>query len=142
MIITLHAQIEQASKEGLILVIGDMNIDFQKWENSSYYLKKLAEAYQFMIGECGLEPINFGITWSRIHKDGNVLMSSIDHGLTNKPSSIKDFYKNSIDYSDHNMVSVEMKIILNGSRALKGGGPTPLSDLIENPCKPSLLLPS
>ena len=78
----LHAQIEQASKEGLILVMVDISIDFQKWENSSYYLKKLAKAYQLMIGKCGSELINFGITWNRIHKDGNVLMSSIDHGLT------------------------------------------------------------
>ena len=57
----LHEQIEHASKEGLILVLGDMNIDFEKWEDSTYYLKRIAEEYQSMIGNCGLEPFNFGI---------------------------------------------------------------------------------
>ena len=52
-----YLQIEQASKEGLILVIGDMNIDLEKWEDSKYYLKKVAEEYQSMIGEGGLELI-------------------------------------------------------------------------------------
>ena len=48
-------QVGQASKEGLILTIGDMNIDLEKWEESNYYQKKLAEEYQLMVGELGLE---------------------------------------------------------------------------------------
>ena len=40
-----HLQLEQASKEGLILVMGDMNIDIDNWEDSNYYLKKVAEKY-------------------------------------------------------------------------------------------------
>ena len=39
----LHTQIEKASKEGLILIIGDMNIDLQKWEDPKYYQKQQAE---------------------------------------------------------------------------------------------------
>jgi len=35
----LHTQIEKASKEGLILIIGDMNIDLEKWEDLNYYQK-------------------------------------------------------------------------------------------------------
>ena len=35
----LHTQIEKASKEGLILIIGHMNIDLQKWEDPKYYQK-------------------------------------------------------------------------------------------------------
>ena len=58
-----HSQVEKASTEGLILGIGDMNIDLEKLEESTYYLKKLAEEHQSMIGECGLELLNFGIMY-------------------------------------------------------------------------------
>ena len=63
-----------------------------------------------MIGESGLETINFGITWSRVHKNGNVMKSAIDHGLTNKPLPIKNHFKIPIDYSDHSMICVDMNI--------------------------------
>ena len=33
----LHVQIEKASKEGLVLIRGDMNIDLLKWEDPKYY---------------------------------------------------------------------------------------------------------
>ena len=40
-----HSQVDTASKEGLILGIGDMNIDIEKLKESAYYLKKLAEEH-------------------------------------------------------------------------------------------------
>ena len=85
---TFHSQVEKASKEGLILVIGDMNIDLEKLEESTYYLKKIAEEHLSMIGECGLEILNFGITWSRTHNDGTIKKSSIDQAITNKPIAV------------------------------------------------------
>ena len=93
-----------------------MNIDIQNWENSTYYLKKVAEEYQSLLGECGLELINFGITWSRSHKNGNVLRSSIDHALTNKPNFINDYFKIAIDYSDHSMIGVDLSIKVHKSQ--------------------------
>ena len=35
----LQIQVEKASKEGLILLIEDLNIDLVKWEKPQYYLK-------------------------------------------------------------------------------------------------------
>ena len=93
------------TREGLVLVMGDMNIDVTKYGDSSYYLKRLAEEYQSIVGECGLDLICFGITLRRIHKDGTVFESAIDHALTIKPAFIND-----IDYSDHNMINVELNI--------------------------------
>lgn len=87
-----------------------MNIDLEKWEDPNYYLKKLAEEYQSLIGEQGLELINFGLTWKRNHKNGNILCSAIDHALTNKPLSINKYHKIPIDYSDHCMISVDLNI--------------------------------
>ena len=66
---------------GLMLILGDMNIDLDKMEEKDYYLDKLASEYQTMIGENGLEVIDFGTTWKRPDRDG----TEINHALTNKP---------------------------------------------------------
>jgi hypothetical protein len=51
-----QSQIEQAKKENsLIFCLGDMNINLEKLEESSYYLKKLAEEYQIMTSDFHLE---------------------------------------------------------------------------------------
>ena len=114
----LHSQVEKASKEGLILIVGDMNIDLQKLEESTYYLKKLAEEHLSMIGECGLEVLNFGITWSRTHKDGTITKSAIDQALTNKPLALHSYHKKPIDYSDHSMICINMDLSMkSNSRA-------------------------
>ncbi|MCP3931383.1 MAG: endonuclease/exonuclease/phosphatase family protein, partial [Bacteroidetes bacterium] len=93
----LHSQIEKASKEGLILIMGDMNIDLYKWEEKDYYKNKQAKEYQTLIAENGLEIYHFGTTFKRINTEG----SAIDHALTNKPEGIQDFRKIEINYSDH-----------------------------------------
>ena len=107
----LHTQIEKASKEGLILIIGDMNIDLEKWEDLKYYQKKQAEKYQSLIGECGLEIISFGTTYNG-KKNGEVINSALDHAITNKPRAINDHFKTLIDsnLSDHHMISVDLNI--------------------------------
>ena len=104
----LQIQVEKASKEGLILLIGDLNIDLVKWEKPQYYLKNVAQEYQTLIGECGLEVIDFGVTFSRPCKK-EFIESALDHALVNKPASIKNYFKTLIDYSDHNMICVDLK---------------------------------
>ena len=94
---TLQPQIEIEIKEGLVIVIGDMNIDLKKWELPK--INKTAEDYQLLIGECGLELLDLGITWSRIIE--SVLKeSAIDHALINKPEAVKDHFKVKFHRSD------------------------------------------
>ena len=100
-----QSQVSKASKEGLILGIGDMNIDLEKLEESSYYQKKFAEEYQLLIGECGLDLLNFGITWSR----NQHVSSALDHAFINKPLSVHSYHKEWIDYSDHYLICVNLK---------------------------------
>ena len=88
-----------------------MNIDLNRLDELTIYLKKLAEEYQLMIGECGLELLNFGFTWRRIIKNAQV-SSSLDHAFTNKPLSIHSYNKHMIDYSDHYLISVNLKLEL------------------------------
>ena len=104
-ILTLKAQIESAIKEGLVIVIGDMNIDIKKWDLPG--ISKTAEEYQLMIGECGLQMLDFGITWNRIIE--SVLKeSAIDHALTNKPEAVKDHFKVKFHRSDHDLICVDV----------------------------------
>ena len=75
-----------------------MNIDLKKWELPK--INKTAEDYQLLIGECGLELLDFGFTWSRIIK--SVLKeSAIDHDLINKPKAVKDYFKVKFHKSDY-----------------------------------------
>ena len=103
----LHSQVEKASKEGLLLVLGDMNIDLDKMEEEKYYQAKQAKEYQSMISENGLEVMHFGKTFlHRVNKEE----TAIDHAITNKPESIKDHQKVEIAYSDHDLIYVDLNV--------------------------------
>ena len=108
----LKQQIEIASKEGLVIIIGDMNIDLHKMEMSK--ITKQAEEYQLLIGECGLDLIDFGSTWFRKQEYATCVRnqeSALDHALVNKPEAIKDFFKIQINNfkTDHNLICVDVK---------------------------------
>ena len=102
----LHSQVEKASKEGLLLILGDMNINLDKMEEEDYYQEKQAKEYQTMIGENGLDVIHFGKTWKRPNREE----TAIDHALTNKPESIKNYQKIEIAYSDHDLIYVDLNV--------------------------------
>ena len=110
-------KVKSASREGTILGIGDMNIDLQKLGETSYYLKKLAEEHLSMIGECGLELIEFGYTWSRTWKDGIITRSAIDQAFTNKPTAIKNYFKIPVSYSDHSLICVDLNLSIKISNS-------------------------
>ena len=107
--VIFNSQVQKASAEGTIVVIGDMNLDLDKIEESSYYLKKVAEQHQSMIGELGLHLFHFGITWTRSQKDGTIKRSSIDQAFTNRISTIHSYHKIPISYSDHSAIYVNVK---------------------------------
>ena len=87
--------------------MGDMNIDLDKMEEENYYQSKQANEYQSIIGENGLEVIHFGKTYlHRVNREE----SAIDHALTNKPESIKDYQKIEIPYSDHGLICVDLNV--------------------------------
>ena len=92
-------QAKIASKEGLVLAIGDFNLDLNRFEDPTYYKKELAEQYQTDLGEGGFETIHFGPTW----KD-----RAIDHCFINKPEAIKKHEKMHIHFSDHKLIWVEL----------------------------------
>ena len=94
-----YEQVERASRCGIIVGIGDMNLDLEKLENSNIYLKKLAEEHLSMMGKNGLELLDFGTTWIRTQKkNGKIKCSSIDQAFTNKLTAIHSYQKNTVTY--------------------------------------------
>ena len=67
----LHSQVEKASKEGTLLILGDMNTDLDKMEEEKYYQAKQAKEYQTMISENGLDVIHFGKKHSKDQTEKN-----------------------------------------------------------------------
>ena len=78
------------------------------WRDENYYLKKVAEEYQSLIGRNGLQLIEFGVTWQRCQENGMVKSSSLDHCLTNIPSQIQNFRKEDVTFSDHSAIIVDL----------------------------------
>ena len=98
------SQAKEMSKKGLVLTLGDFNLDIERFDDPDYYLKVVSDQYQLDLGEGGFEIINFGITFEKN-------MSSIDHGFCNKPEAIQRYGKLPIDegYSDHSLIYVEIE---------------------------------
>ena len=98
-------QVEKAVQESEnIYILGDMNVDINRWNNKDYYLKKISEEYQSLLGKNGLELIDFGITWKRVQENGVIKQSALDHLLTNNTSSITSNKKGKVTYSDHSVI--------------------------------------
>ena len=104
-----NTQLERATIEGLVVCMGDFNINLEKYLSPTFYLRAVADEYQKTISNCGLSLIDFGITWRREHKDGSVHESAIDHGLINKPVHLIEATKKEVDYSDHSLIMMEVQ---------------------------------
>ena len=96
-------QAKEVSKQGLVMAIGDMNLDVERFEDPDYYLKPISDQYQLDLGEGGFDIINFGLTWKS--------RTAVDHCFINKPEAMKKHGQIPIDsiYSDHSLIYVELE---------------------------------
>merc|ERR1712079_118717 len=85
-----------------VLVIGDMNLDLERFDDPTYYKKEIAEKYQEDLGEGGFELINFGLTFKE--------KTAIDHAFCNKPDAVKNYGTvQTYNYSDHKLIYMELQ---------------------------------
>ena len=104
-------QVEQASQESnLLLCMGDFNLDAEKLGEDDYYLKSIAEEYNRLRAKNGLQLISYGNTYCRIHKDGKVVRSALDHALTNNLKMVKDHFKIESGISDHAIIGLQLNV--------------------------------
>ena len=91
-----------------VIVLGDFNINIQKQNDLNYYLPRVLQEYESIMGENGLSFKRFGITFERIHTSGKLIQSEVDHLITNCPDEIKDFETFPFDDSDHKGIMAEI----------------------------------
>ena len=92
---------EQATQEAnLVLCMGDFNLDADKLGDNTYYLKSVAAEYNKMRAQNALQMISYGVTYCRIHKDGKVVRSALDHTLTNKIQMVQKPFKKITGYTN------------------------------------------
>ena len=105
----LGQQIEKAAQDcENIYILGDLNIDLKRWNDKDYYLKRIAEEYQSILGKNGLENLDFGITWERVQENGLIKKSSLDHAISSNLSSISSHKKIKTTYSDHCAIMIDI----------------------------------
>ena len=102
-------QLSKACSENKnIFILGDMNLDLQKKEDTTYYLHNLLREYLSFQGENGLAFMRMGITFQRKHEDGKIIESELDHLLTNCPDEVKEHKPDDFDNSDHKIIMAEI----------------------------------
>ena len=102
-------QIERAKEEtGLVIVIGDLNLNSQDWSKKDYKYKTMKEELMKTTMKCGLQHLDFGITFRREHKDGTVVQSSLDHAFVDNLERVKKHYVQPCTFSDHEAIVIEL----------------------------------
>jgi len=85
--------LEQVSKAtnmcNHVIISGDANIDTNKYEDPSYYLKPLSDKYQSETASLGLKQLSLGKTFlaHRLDKHGRPITSDIDHQRRQKDAN-------------------------------------------------------
>ena len=97
-----------SSENKPLYLMGDCNLDLMRADDSTFYLKNILREYESILGENGLTNKRLGITFERIHEDGTVIQSELDHLVTNCPDEIKDYGTLIFDKSDHRVIFAEI----------------------------------
>ena len=113
----ITSQIEKAISEGAgVICLGDWNIDLEKMNHESYRLKKVAEVFKSTISNGGMKLLEFGITFQRVHQDGKIIQSALDHIIMNKPDQVNDYFKTGLSYSDHSGIILDIQAGISKNR--------------------------
>ena len=97
------------SEKKEVYMLGDCNLDLMRSDDDTFYLKNILGEYESILGENGLMNKRLGVTFERIHNDGKVFQSELDHLVTNCPDEIKDCGTLTSDASpDHRVIFAEI----------------------------------
>jgi hypothetical protein len=100
-----------SSSKKSLLIMGDCNLDQQKWDNPKYDHFKLSEQLRTGLAQDGLEVLPMGVTYLADHrsKDGSIAHSALDHiySSINKPVTTKVL---SSSASDHMPIMAEVDL--------------------------------
>ena len=91
-----------------VILMGDFNINLLKRDDKEFYLPKILQEYEGIVGENGLTHKRMGVTFERVLKDGTLIQSELDHLITSCPDEIKEFGAFPFDNSDHKGIMAEI----------------------------------
>jgi exonuclease III len=109
-----------ASKKQLV-VMGDINLDKQKWDDHTYSSFNLSEELRSCLAVCGLEIHDLGFTYHSNHQasDGKWPSSELDHIYTSSRWPIRTSTKSlNNSMSDHKPIMAEVEIGAKKTSAL------------------------
>ena len=64
----------------------------------------------------GMKLLEFGITFQRVHQDGKIIQSALDHIIMNKPDQVNDYFKTGLSYSDHSGIILDIQAGISKNR--------------------------
>ena len=82
-------QLERAANQCKhVVVLGDANIDVNRYDDPTYQLRLIADLYRSRTSSLGFKQFSLGMTFvaNKRNADGSVSSSSIDHLLSSQPN--------------------------------------------------------
>jgi hypothetical protein len=115
--ILLDQIITASSSKKSLVVMGDCNIDQEKWDNTSYQHFKLSEQLRNGLALGGLEVLLMGRTYSANHMstNGSFASSALDHVYCSTTKTIRTKVLQS-SASDHLLIMVEIDLDAKNSK--------------------------
>lgn len=113
-------QIEKAtSRNETVLILGDINLCSNKWNNNNYPQKALADKWRAGVANCGVELLELGSTYFSNHanKAGTFAESALDHLYTNRLDNIIE--KKVLGNSGTDHLPIRVKINLKSKKNVK-----------------------
>ena len=91
------------------VIMGDFNIDYNKWFDMNYQRKDYFEVFEEKLGELNLLQLLHFDTWSRLV--GSVTRSSLlDHLYVNNVTLVKNVKHENMCFGDHVLILVDLCI--------------------------------
>ena len=98
-----------------LIVLGDVNICSNKWNDSGCKLKEIAEEIKSTLAQCGMEHIDLGFTYlaDRTSVDGKPIESALDH-IYRSVNLEDNTYCNKLEdaSTDHLPVKISIKVTI------------------------------
>ena len=120
----LMRQIHKATETKDVILMGDMNLCSQKWNDTNYRYKSLSQPLQDCLAECGLESQDVGLTYFADHasRNGNYARSALDHVYVSQTITKRTTQHSMYTYnglSDHLPIMATFSLEANCSKDTK-----------------------
>ena len=115
---SLTSELKTIDKTGFTIIIGDFNLDSSKRMIQNYNQNTVYRILDEYLDEYNLNQIETNSTWSRIVQN-SLHESTLDHIYTSDPTIIKNYSNTKQAISDHNLISINIKLLHEKNNSTK-----------------------